>query len=68
MKLRLFAAIDVGSYELTCKIFEYSVKNGMKEVEVIRYALDLGTEIFEGGKTVEIPVTLKDIPYFIKKQ
>ncbi|MBE7015014.1 MAG: glycoside hydrolase, partial [Ruminococcaceae bacterium] len=25
-------------------------------------------EIFEGGKTVEIPVTLKDIPYFIKKQ
>lgn len=50
MKLRLFAAIDVGSYELTCKIFEYTVKNGMKEVEVIRYALDLGSEIFAGGK------------------
>lgn len=50
MKLKLFAALDVGSYELTCKIFEYTTKNGMKEVEVLRHPIDLGSETFAGGK------------------
>ena len=50
MKLRLFAAIDVGSFELTCKIFEYSAKNGMKEVDSLRHRMDLGSETFAGGK------------------
>ena len=50
MKLKLFAAIDVGSYELTCKIFEYSSRNGMKEVDCVRYDLDLGSETFSNKK------------------
>ena len=50
MKFRLFAAIDVGSFELTCKIFEFSAKNGMKEVDCLRHRIDLGGETFVDGK------------------
>ena len=50
MKLRLFAAIDVGSYELSCKIFQFSPKYGMKEIEALKYRLDLGSESFAIGK------------------
>ena len=50
MKVRLFAAIDVGSFELSCKIFEFTSRNGMKEVESLRYRLDLGGESFVRGK------------------
>ena len=50
MKLRLFAAIDVGSFELTCKIFQFSAKNGMKEVDFLRHRMDLGGETFVEGK------------------
>ncbi len=50
MKLRLFAAIDVGSFELTLKIYEYSAKAGMKEVDTLRHRMDLGSESFAQGK------------------
>ena len=50
MKVRLFAAIDIGSFELSCKIFQFTSKNGMKEVENLRYRLDLGGESFAKGK------------------
>lgn len=50
MGVRLFAAIDVGSYELTCKIFEYSARNGMREIDVLRHRLDLGNDTFATGK------------------
>ena len=33
MSVRTFAAIDVGSYELTMKIFEFSGKDTMREIE-----------------------------------
>lgn len=50
MAVRTFAAIDVGSYELCMKIFEISSRNGMREVDSIRYRLDLGTETYATGK------------------
>ncbi len=50
MAVRTFAAIDVGSYELSMKIFEASPKNGMREVDHIRYRLDLGTDTYATGK------------------
>ncbi len=50
MGTRMFAAIDVGSYELNMKIFEFSTSNQMKEVDSIRYRLDLGTDTFSTGK------------------
>lgn len=48
--VRTFAAIDVGSYELAMKIFTFSGKNKMSEVDHIRHRLDLGTETYSTGK------------------
>ena len=48
--LKTFAAIDVGSYELAMKIFEFSPKTGMKEIDHIRHRLDLGNDTFAHGK------------------
>lgn len=50
MKTKYFAAIDVGSYELSCKIFQFSPKNGMKEIDSVNYRLDLGSESFAKSK------------------
>ena len=50
MKTKLFAAIDVGSYELSCKIFEFSASKGMREIDSVVYRLDLGSESFANGK------------------
>lgn len=50
MAVTTFAAIDVGSYELEMKIFEMSARNGMKQVDDIRYRLDLGSDTYATGK------------------
>ena len=49
MAVKTFAAIDVGSYELSMKIFEVSNK-GMKEIDHIRHEIDMGTESYTTGK------------------
>lgn len=48
--MKVFAAIDVGSYELDMKIFEISAGSGMKEIDHIRHRIDLGTDTFATGK------------------
>ncbi len=50
MAVKIFAAIDVGSYELAMKIFEFSAKGGMKEIDHIRYRIELGTDTYNTGK------------------
>lgn len=50
MSIKTFAAIDVGSFELTMKIFEFSGKNGMKEIDCVRRRLDLGTDTYFNDK------------------
>ncbi len=50
MAVTTFAAIDVGSYELEMKIYEMSSRNGMKQIDDIRYRLDLGTDSYGTGK------------------
>lgn len=50
MTVRTFAAIDVGSYELGMKIFEFTSKGGMKEIDYIRRSIDLGTQTYQSGK------------------
>lgn len=42
--MKTFAAVDIGSYELSMKIFEFSGKNKMREIDHIRHRIDLGTE------------------------
>ena len=50
MAVKTFAAIDIGSYELSMKIFEVSKKNGMKQIDHIRHSIDMGTETYTTGK------------------
>ena len=45
----VFAAIDVGSYEMAMKIFELDHKNGVKELDHVRHRMDLGTETYATG-------------------
>ena len=49
-KTELFAAIDVGSYELGMKIFELSGKGSVKELEHIVHRIDLGSETYKTGR------------------
>ena len=48
--MKCFAAIDVGSYELAMKIFEFNQKGGMKQVDHIRHRIALGTDTYHTGK------------------
>lgn len=45
-----FAAIDIGSYEVSMKIFEFSRKNGFKELNDIRYRLEIGRGAYSSGR------------------
>lgn len=49
MTINTFAAIDVGSFELSMKIYEVSHKGGMKQIDYIRHAIDMGTETYNTG-------------------
>ena len=49
-KNKVFAAIDVGSYEICMKIFELSAKWGMKEIDCLRHKVELGTQTYKTGK------------------
>ena len=49
MAVKTFAAIDVGSFEISMKIFQVSRK-GMKEIDHIRHEIDMGTETYTTGK------------------
>lgn len=56
MKMRMFAAIDVGSYEIAMKIFEFAPGSrsrdvgGMREIEHIRHRIELGSDTYATGK------------------
>ncbi len=50
MGVKMFAAIDVGSYMLHLKVYQFLPSNMMKEVDSVRYGIDLGTETFSTGK------------------
>lgn len=45
-----FAAIDIGSYEVSMKIFELSKKVGFKELNDVRYSLELGRGAYSGRR------------------
>ncbi|MCM1568703.1 MAG: HD domain-containing protein [Roseburia sp.] len=50
MSVKTFAAIDVGSFELTMKIFEFSGKNNIREIDSVSRRLDLGSDTYAHGK------------------
>lgn len=71
MSIKTFAAIDVGSYELAMKIFEFNEKGSMKEIDHIRQKIDLGTDTYATGKisnerTEELCRTLREFAAIMK--
>lgn len=48
--IKTFAAIDIGSYVISMKIFEVSKKSGMRQIDHIRHSIDMGTESYTTGK------------------
>ena len=50
MSVRTFAAIDIGSFELCMKIFEFSGKNNMREIDCVKKRIDLGSGTYADGK------------------
>ncbi|MBE5882856.1 MAG: HD domain-containing protein [Lachnospiraceae bacterium] len=71
MSVKTFAAIDVGSFELTMKIFEFSGKNSMREIDCITQRIDLGTDTYAHGKISnekmdELCRTLKEFAAIMK--
>ncbi|MBQ1240580.1 MAG: exopolyphosphatase, partial [Lachnospiraceae bacterium] len=49
MASQLFAAIDVGSFELELGIYEISNKNKVKQVDHVRHVIALGRETYNTG-------------------
>lgn len=50
MAFTTFAAIDVGSNELSMKIFQISKINGIQELEHVRHAIPLGADTYKYKK------------------
>ena len=50
MAYSTFAAIDVGSNELTMKIYQVSKKDGIQELDCVRHTIELGSESYRYGK------------------
>lgn len=50
MSQTTFAAIDVGSNEVSMKIYEVSKKNGIKELDHVRHTIELGADTYSIGK------------------
>lgn len=42
MSVEMFAAIEVGSYEVEMKIYEISARKGIKEIERVAHVIELG--------------------------
>ena len=50
MAVMTFAAIDIGSYEVSMKIFELSKRIGFRELNDVRCSLELGKGAYAQGK------------------
>jgi len=49
MGYKTFAAIDIGSFEVSMKIYEISKRNGIRQIEHILHNVDMGTETYSSG-------------------
>ena len=50
MAVRMFAAIDVGSFELEMGIYEISGKNRIRQVDHVRHVISLGSDTYNDRK------------------
>lgn len=50
MASTMFAAIDVGSFELELGIYDITTRYGIKEVDHLRHVIALGKDTYNNGK------------------
>lgn len=50
MAIKLFAAIDVGSFELELGIYEVVPKTGIRRIDHVRHVIALGKDTYNNGK------------------
>ena len=50
MAAHIFAAIDVGSFELELCIYEVLSKNEMRQIDHLRHMIPLGKDTYRTGK------------------
>ena len=50
MAVHLFAAIDVGSFELEMGIYETTSRNELREIDHLRHVISLGRDTYHTGK------------------
>lgn len=50
MACTMFAAIDVGSYEVNLKIYELSARKGIRVVNHVRHRMELGKDAYATGR------------------
>lgn len=49
MPIQMLAAIDVGSSEVAMKIYQFSKRTGIQEVEYVRSMVELGADTYNTG-------------------
>ena len=49
MSVQMLAAIDVGSSEVAMKIYQFSKRTGVQEVEYVRSIVELGADTYNTG-------------------
>ena len=47
--MKVFAAIYIGSYEASLKIFEIAAKKGAREIDHVRARVEIGKESYQKG-------------------
>ncbi|MDO4522278.1 MAG: exopolyphosphatase [Eubacteriales bacterium] len=50
MAVTLFAAIDVGSYEVEMKIYELASRVGIRQIDYVSHRIEMGTDTYTRGK------------------
>ena len=50
MSMKLFAAIDIGSYEVEMKIFQITSGKGIKEIDCVCHRMELGKDVYRDGR------------------
>ena len=53
MASKVFAAIDVGSNELSMKVYEITPKKGAREIDYVNSTVELGSDTYNSGRITE---------------
>ncbi len=50
MGIDTFAAVYIGSYEVSIKIFEMSARKKMRDIDYVRRRIELGRDAYSAGR------------------